>query len=103
MLGVGAAMKTLLLCCTMGMLLTGCFIFGDRFGSVKAVALTFLPPEPKGRVNLSVTDPHVQEALQITDAVLLPQGRTRTTPSPAPNTAGVIAFYESPRERAYDS
>jgi hypothetical protein len=94
-----AAMKPTLLCCTFALLLTGCFIFGDRFGTGRAVSLKFLPPESGEQTTLTASSPDVQKALEITDSVLTPAGLIRATPSPAPDANGSIAYYNYTPDR----
>ena len=88
-----------LLCCTFALLLTGCFIFGDRFGSGTSVSLKFLPPESGKQTTLTASSPDVQKALEITDSVLAPAGLIRATPSPAPDANGSIANYHYTPDR----
>ncbi len=94
-----AAMKAILVWCVLPLLLTGCFIFGDRVGASRAVSLRFLPAEGGKQPTLAVSSPDVQKALEITDSVLSPAGLNRATPSPAPDANGVIAFYHYTPER----
>ncbi len=87
-------MRAAFLCCTFALVLAGCSIFGDRFGSGRAVSLIF-PPS----ASLSASSSEVQDALRITDAVLLPEGLTRTTPSSVPDANSMIAYYHYTPER----
>jgi hypothetical protein len=91
-------MKAAFLFCTVALIAAGCSVFGDRFGSGKAVSLKFLQVE-RPNPSLTVATPEVREALEITDTVLLPTGLIRDTPSPAPDVNGLIAYYHYTPER----
>jgi hypothetical protein len=87
-------MKAALLCCTLAVGLTGCFVFGERFGSGRAVSLRF-----PASADLAVSNPEIQQALEITDTVLLPQGLNRGALLPSPDANGMIAYYHYTPER----
>ena len=89
-----AAMKPTLLFCTLVLALTGCSVFGDRVGSGRAVSLQFAKS-----AGLTVGSPEIQEAVQIADTVLAPQGLTRAVTSLAPDANGMIAYYHYTPER----
>jgi hypothetical protein len=87
-------MKATVLCCLLTLGVTGCFVFGDRFGSGRAVSLKF-PPS----AGLTANSPQTHEALQITDTVLVQEGLIRAAPSSVPDANGIIAYYHYTPER----
>ena len=79
-------------------LTSGC-LFGDRFGTGKAVSLRFLPPVGQSTVSLSANGPEVQEALKVIDVVLTPEGLARDPSPPAQNPNALVAYYHYSPEK----
>ena len=83
--------KMAAVCCTLVLLLTGCY-FGDP--SARRTVLLNLPvPEGNSKVSLSVGDASVQEALKLIDDVLVSSGFIRDPNPPPANEQGLIANY----------
>src|SRR5690349_18504636 len=87
-------MNRALLSCTLALGLTSCSVFGDRFGSGRAVSLRF-----PASADLAVTSPEIREALEIADTVLIPEGLSRGAILATPDANGMIAYYHYTPER----
>jgi hypothetical protein len=103
--GRWAPMKTLLVCCTLATLLTGCLLInltGESWAN-RSVSVQLAAPSREDSIVIPVNGAEVQGALALVDEVLVSHGFTKFQPSPPAEyqrsfvaeeqTRGVLAYY----------